>query len=117
MSNRRIYHRGCRQAAWGLLYLVLLAANSAWAEETAVEQAIAAAESARQRAASVGGEWRDTAKLIAKAKELAQAGQTQEAIELAEQARRQGELGYEQALREQQADFPTYVLPRPSQGH
>lgn len=117
MSERRIYHRGCRQAAWGLVWLVLSAAGGAWAEETAVEQAIAAAESARQRAASVGGEWRDTALLIARAKELARAGQIQQAIELADQARRQGELGYEQALREQQADFPAYVLPRPSQDH
>ncbi len=94
--------------------ILLVATNSAWAEEnTEVEQAIAAAEGARQQAASVGGEWRDTAKLIAKAKELAQAGQIQEAIALANRARRQGELGYEQALREQNADFPAYVFGKP----
>ncbi|QIK38458.1 hypothetical protein GWK36_11245 [Caldichromatium japonicum] len=103
---------------WAGLIILLMSNNSAWAEEnTEVEQAIAAAEAARQRAASVGSEWRDTALLIARAKELARTGEIQQAIELADHARRQGELGYEQALREQHADFPAYVLSRSSQDH
>ncbi|GAB0150476.1 hypothetical protein McPS_32180 [Marichromatium sp. PS1] len=75
----------------------------------AAEAAIAAAEAARARADAVGGEWRDTAKLIAEAQGLARAGDFEAAIALAERARRQGELGHAQALRERDADFPDYI--------
>lgn len=73
------------------------------------EQAIKAAEAARKKAASVGGEWRDTAKLIKEAEGLAKSGKFEESIALATKAKRQGELGYEQAIREKDADFPSYV--------
>jgi hypothetical protein len=71
--------------------------------------AIAAAEAARKKAASVKGEWRDTGKFIKEAEGLAKAGDFAGAIALAEKARRQGELGYEQAIREQGATFPSYM--------
>lgn len=73
------------------------------------EEAIAAAEAARKKASSVRGEWRDTGKLIKEAQELANSGDFAGAVALAEKARRQGEMGYEQAIREQGATFPTYV--------
>ncbi|MGQ9659556.1 MAG: hypothetical protein ACUVQI_06415 [Thermochromatium sp.] len=73
------------------------------------EASLAAAKAARQKAASVGGEWRDTGKLIAQAEALAKSGQYQQAIELANKARVQGELGYAQAIQEQDADFPAYI--------
>ncbi|EGV16199.1 hypothetical protein [Thiocapsa marina] len=73
------------------------------------EAAIAAAEAARKKAGSVGGEWRDTGKLITEAQDLAKSGDFAAATALADKARRQGEMGYEQAIREQGATFPTYV--------
>lgn len=77
------------------------------------EESLAEAESARKKAASVGGEWRDTAKMITQAEGLAKSGRYQEAIELANKARSQGELGYAQAIREKDADFPAYVFGKP----
>jgi len=52
--------------------------------------AIAAAEAANKAAAAVGYEWRDTGKLIKKAKQLAKQGKTAAAIKLAKQAEEQG---------------------------
>lgn len=54
------------------------------------DASIAAAETARKAAAEVGYEWRDTAKLIKKAKELAAKGNSEEAIALAKKAEAQG---------------------------
>ncbi|EXJ16600.1 hypothetical protein [Imhoffiella purpurea] len=88
------------------------ATGAAKTDETAAseaERAIAAAEQARKKAASVDGEWRDTAKMIGEAESLAKSGKYREATDLAEKARRQGELGYDQAMHEKDADFPSYV--------
>ena len=63
--------------------------------------AIQAAMDSWNKAKSVSGEWRDTAKMIREAKKLADAGKEQEAIDLANQARMQGELGYAQAVEQQ----------------
>jgi hypothetical protein len=95
--------------------LALLPLGAAWPETPDRDQAqasIEAAEAARRRADSVGGEWRDTATMIEQARALMEAGRYAAAIELANDAKRQGELGYDQALGEQNADFPTYVLDR-----
>jgi len=67
---------------------------------SAAEKAIAAAEAARKKAKSVGGEWRDIGKIIKKAKKALKAGDDKKAIKLANKARRQGEIGYAQALKE-----------------
>ena len=64
---------------------------------SACEKELARAEAARKKAASVGGEWRDIKKIMKKAKK---AGGSK-CVELAKKARRQGEIGYAQALREQ----------------
>jgi len=61
------------------------------------EAAIAAAKEAQKQAASVGGEWRDTGKMIKKAEALLKAGKTDEATKMAEAAEAQGMLGYMQA--------------------
>jgi len=61
------------------------------------EDAIAAAKDAQKQARSVGGEWRDTGKMIKKAQKLLEAGKTEEAAKLAEEAEAQGMLGYMQA--------------------
>lgn len=74
------------------------------------EKAIADAEAARKKAASVNGEWRDTKKMIKEAEELVKAGDYDQAIKKANKAKHQGELGYEQALGQKGAGFPSYVL-------
>lgn len=73
------------------------------------EKAIADAEAARKKAASASGEWRDTKKMIKQAEDLVKAGNYDEAIKVAGKAKRQGELGYEQALGQKGATFPSYV--------
>ncbi|MCG6940161.1 MAG: hypothetical protein LJE69_02795 [Thiohalocapsa sp.] len=74
------------------------------------ESLIAAAEAAREKAASVDGEWRDTAKMIKSAQTLAGAGEFDKAIEIAAAAEFQAKRGYEQAMAEKDADFPQYML-------
>jgi hypothetical protein len=61
------------------------------------EKAIAAAKDARKQAISVGGEWRDTGKMIKKAEALLKQGKTEEAAKMAAAAEVQGMLGYMQA--------------------
>lgn len=88
-------------------------ASNVGVDADAARQALAAAEAARKKAASVGGEWRDTAQMIKDADGLAKSGRYQDAIHLAKRAERQGILGYEQAMGEKNADFPSYVLAKP----
>ncbi|KAA6183798.1 hypothetical protein F2Q65_14695 [Thiohalocapsa marina] len=73
------------------------------------EAMIASAEEARQKAASVGGEWRDIGSMIKSAQTLAGAGEFDQAIEAASAAKFQAERGYEQALAERNADFPAFM--------
>ena len=107
--------RGFRDGLIVGVLAALLPLGAVWSETPDRSQALAsteAAEAARQRADSVGGEWRDTAAMIERARTLTEAGRYEAAIELANDAKRQGELGYDQALREKNADFPAYVLDR-----
>jgi hypothetical protein len=60
--------------------------------------AIAAAKDAQKQAKSVGGEWRDTGKMIKKAEKLLKAGKPEEAAKMAQKAEAQGMLGYMQAI-------------------
>ncbi len=91
------------------LVSVSCAAKSPKQDTASANQAIAAAEAARKKAGSVGGEWRDTGKLIKKAKAAAEKGENEKAIKLATQARKQGELGYQQAMDQKNAGVPTYM--------
>ena len=61
------------------------------------EDAIEAAKMAQKKASKVGGEWRDTGKMIKKAEKLLAEGKPKEAIKQARMAEKQGELGYIQA--------------------
>ena len=68
------------------------------------------AEAARKKADSIGGEWRDTAKILKMAKETAEKGDFDKAMKLAKKAQRQSELGYEQAKSQQGRDLtPAYL--------
>lgn len=84
-----------------LLNLALAMSSTAIAADKNADIAKAAidkAETSRQHAASVGGEWRDTGKIIKKAKAALKDGQFDKAIKLAGKAERQGSYGYEQAV-------------------
>ncbi|MEJ2403485.1 MAG: SoxXA-binding protein [Candidatus Thiodiazotropha sp.] len=74
-----------------------------------VQQLIDAAESARKEAASVGGEWRDTGKMIKKSKGLLEKGEYVAAAKLANKAAKQGRLGYEQAVSQKDLKMPSYL--------
>lgn len=63
----------------------------------AAEDAIADAKEAQKQANSVGGEWRDTGKMIKQAEKLLKEGKAEEAEKLAREAEAQGMLGYMQA--------------------
>lgn len=74
------------------------------------EAMIAAAEAAREKAAAVGGEWRDIGSMLKSAQTLAGAGEFDQAMETASAAKFQAERGYEQAMAEKDAGFPDYMM-------
>jgi ParB-like chromosome segregation protein Spo0J len=74
-----------------------------------VQKLIDAADAARKQAAEVGGEWRDTSKMIKKAKDLLKKGEFVEAAKLANKAAKQGHLGYEQAVSQKTLKLPSYL--------
>lgn len=67
------------------------------ADATSFKTSYDAAEAARKKAASVGFEWRDTRKMLKKAKALADKGDFEKAQQLTEKARFQGDAAYAQA--------------------
>jgi hypothetical protein len=73
------------------------AAFSGSAYAGAADDAIADAKEAQKQAQSVGGQWRDTGKMIKQAEKLLKEGKTGEAEKLAREAEAQGMLGYMQA--------------------
>lgn len=90
--------------AAGVLGLLCAApAVSTAADAQSFESAYAQAEAARKRAAEVGFEWRDTKKLLWYAKQYAKRGDYDKAEALALRAKRQGELGVQQAKIQEQA--------------
>ncbi len=95
----------------GVLKMILLAVLAASAPVTARQapdalertylHAITSAEDAWSRAASVGGQWRDTREVLLAAVEAAQQGDFRRAIELAEKARSQSEFRYGRVVADQ----------------
>lgn len=79
------------------------------ADNTQAQNAIAAAEKAQKKAASVDGEWRDTGKIIKKAKAAQSEQNYAQAVKLANKAARQGGLGYEQAYSQRELRMPSYL--------
>ena len=66
-------------------------------DEAAFKSAYEAAVAVRKAARKAGFEWRDTKKMLRQARKLAKKGEYAKAVELADRARRQGELGLIQA--------------------
>lgn len=79
------------------------------ASAESAKTAIAAATAARKKANSVDGEWRDTRKMITQAQKAAKSKDFEKAVKLADGAREQGELGYEQAMAQKDLQMPSYL--------
>jgi len=111
----RQYTRARQYAYWAMRqdeFAMKVAGGEVDLEEdkaAAAESMIAAAEAARQKAAEVGGEWRDVGSMIKSAETFMGAGEFDKAIEAASAAKFQAERGYEQALAERDADMPEYM--------
>lgn len=84
-------------------------ASAASGDPTAYEAALSAAKAEQKKAAAVGGEWRDTGKIITSAEEAAAAGDYAKAKSLADQAADQGRLGQQQAASQVNAGNPSYL--------
>jgi len=84
-----------------ILLVALLSACASTTEKGSgnpdLERLIEDAEEAIDKAASIGGEWRDSRTILDKAREAGQRGELEQATKLAEQAKKQGEMGYQQA--------------------
>ena len=56
-----------------------------------------------KKANSIGGEWRDSKKFVKKAEKAVKAGDMKKALELANKAKDQGKMGYDQAMSQKDA--------------
>lgn len=88
---------------------LMLAGTSFAASQADFDKAYAAAEAARQEAARMKNEWRDTANMLKKAKSLAKAGKLDAAIKMAKAAEFQGKMAMEQARTQTNAGNPGYL--------
>jgi hypothetical protein len=93
---------------------VLLCGGTAFAEEKKaaacdVAAAMDEAKAAKKKAASVGGEWRDTGKFLKKAEKAAASGDCKKANKLIAKVKFQAEAGHKQALAEAKAGNPAYL--------
>jgi hypothetical protein len=99
-----------KRIALAVLLGGLLTLGTATAGDKATaDAAIAAAKAAQKAAAAVGGEWRDTGKIIKDAEKAAAEGNYGSAVKLAKQAEEQGHLGKEQALGQAGVGNPKYL--------
>jgi len=72
---------------------------------SAVQAAVKSIESAKKSR----GEWRDSYKILGKAKKAYRKGDLANAVKLANKAERQGKIGKAQAIAEKSASIPAYV--------
>lgn len=90
------------------LMLAMASSISLAADSAEAQKSIDIAVAAQKKAASVEGEWRDTGKIIKKAKLAQKKGDFDEAVKLANKAARQGKHGYEQATAQATLRLPSY---------
>ncbi len=82
-----------------LTYFCIVFSLASYAnEDEEINQLIEAAKVAQQKAAAVDGEWRDVNEMLELAEKAAISGDLEKAKELAELAKLQSELGYQQAV-------------------
>jgi hypothetical protein len=90
--------------------LILGASTSQAADEAQVAKAIDAAKAAFEKAVAEQGGWVSTKKLIKDAELTAAKGDTDKAKHLADRAKHEAELSYQQALNEKKAwSEPDYI--------
>ena len=89
-------------AVMGASLVVAFAGNTVSADEKSFDASYEAAEAARKKAASMNYEWRDTGKILKKAKKAADKGDYETAEKLANKARMQGEMAVAQAKEQEQ---------------
>ncbi len=91
----------------GLLLLMFVAVGNA---ETEFEKLLNEAITAQKKANEVGGEWRDVQLFIDNAQKAAAEGNEEEAMKLAQKAKMQSELGYQQAVSQRgKIQLPSYL--------
>lgn len=94
-------------ALWtALLMATLLSGNAGAITRSEVDQLIREATVTLDKASSAGGEWRNSRKLLKKARAAAKKGNLNQAVQLASEAKHEGELAYTQA-RAENAKTPT----------
>lgn len=86
-----------------------VAGTAVAADKASAQAAVAAAKAAQKAAGAVGGEWRDTGKMIKKAEKAIADGNYGEAEKVAKKAAAQGKLGKEQALSQKGVGNPGYL--------
>jgi hypothetical protein len=91
------------------LLVMLLATPAMAADQSTYEKAVTEAKAALKAAGSVGGEWRDSGKMLKQAAEAAAKGDFDKATKLAEMAKFQGMQGQAQAKAEQGVGNPGYL--------
>ena len=82
---------------------------AAGSDQEAYEAALAAAKAEIKKANAVGGEWRDTGKILKKAEKAAAEGNYGDATKMAEKARFQAVKGQEQAESQVNVGNPAYL--------
>jgi hypothetical protein len=93
--------------------LALSVQTGAQAGETDVQDTIAAAKAAQEKADSLQGAWVTTDKLIEQAEKASAEGNKEKALDLAKTAQREAELAYAQAEHERKHwSPPPYLLPK-----
>ena len=85
-----------KKTVFGAATALALLAFAGPSQAGSAAEAIERAQTANERAAEVGYEWRDTGKFIEQAREALEEGDKGTAMALAEKARRQAEQAYEQ---------------------
>ncbi len=78
-------------------------------EQRSAEQLLVKARDWQRKAASVDGEWRDVGILIDQAEQAAAKGDYRAAMEKAEHARFQAEMGYRQMQAQEKVDNPAFL--------
>jgi hypothetical protein len=109
MNAIKLIRTAALAIAVGVLPAGALQAAEKQDKATEFAAAVEKADASRKKAASVGGEWRDTGKMIKKAKAAAKKGDYDKALKLANTAYRQGELGYKQAMSQKDAKMSDFI--------
>jgi hypothetical protein len=95
--------------AAGLTAALAFSGSLLAADKAAAEKAIADAKSTISTAASAGGEWRDSGKMVKAAEKAMAEGDFATAVKMAEKARLQGILGAQQANEQASVGNPDYL--------